>query len=247
MAKKVNGIKIYPKYSVGSILSAVFCLLVGVGIVLGTLMLPVFTANIDGGTVGANAADFLNIGLRWLEIDGLDPVYEVLDSTHLFKTADFNVSSFSTMINSAATISSTCSNVTISWYGGVYGWVLLAGGAGFLISLVFAAALIIIAILNLIFGTYPKGAKVLTLLSFVFMTFVAVTSFITTFCVKYALIEEYFGSGINDFECAYCWAPFAAWGLCGVGLVVQSWIKSLMIKGKLYVSEARKIKKTKEN
>ena len=52
--------------------------------------------------------------------------------------------------------------------------------------------------------------------------------------------------GVELVELPYCWAPYAGWGVCLVSFVTQSWIKTLMIKGKLYIPGARKIKKSRE-
>ena len=129
MAKKVNGIKIYPKYSVGSIISAVLCIASGLGIVFGTILFPAFSITTNEGVIFANSFDFLVAGVKGLGISGLDFLEQIAGFTHLINGENFNTDKFISTIESIALYKSK--NIAVSWFSTqISSYVLVAAAGG---------------------------------------------------------------------------------------------------------------------
>lgn len=241
MASKVNGIRLYSKRSIGCILSASFCVLVGLMIVLGLTFFPIFKAEINGVVSQANAFDYLAAVANDNNIDFLD---SIKGFTHFLNSNAYNdtiFDSFKTFKNSAENVP----NVAVSWYGSVYAVVDIVLGACYGILLVLGLYILIEGIVRLATGTYPKQSRAFTVISFFVMLLFVISSFITNFCIKYIALEV-IGEGETYVAkaCPLQYITLVILLLCWVG---QYWVYVLCIKGRLYVANARRIKKHKEH
>lgn len=238
MAKKVNGIKVYGRYSLRVILSSIFTIVASIGF-LALMFFPISQYTKGDVTYALNAFDYVAYTLN--EYFGID--VGVVDSignvSHIF-LKDGVVSGGSQYFGDLATL--TSSNVLISWFPGLAEYINIAISASFLLLVVFGIFLLLKGFIHLIVGTYPKGTKGLTSLSFFVMIIFVLATFVSNFCYKHLMLDNF-----NDVTFVNCVIPFIVWGVYLVVWFIQSWIKKSLIKGNLYISNAAKIKKDKKN
>lgn len=243
MAKKINGIKIYPKHSVGSILSAAFCMISGVIIIFGVMLMPAFSVN----SCAMSGFDFSFYSLNKL-IFNSDSFLEVSNSLHLINPEGFNRVYCIDAITACENACNSSENIAVSWFGNISEYLIYGIGLSSLLVVFLGVFLFIKGLIRVILGTYPKYSKLLSLLSFIFLFVFCLGIFALSFCVKHLAMEVY-ESGLVDFTydtVVYCPWPYIAWGTMLVCFTGQCWIKTLAIKDKLYVAGARKIKKSRE-
>ena len=159
MAKKVNGIKIYPRYAVGSILASVFDIVSAVIIIFACFLMPAFTI----GNVSMTGVDFAAASLD--KILPSESFVSIVENLHFFNPETFDISGVTNQIASCVANSTLSYNLVVAWFSLISDYVFYAIGFSCLISLVFAVCLLITGLIRLILGTYPKGSKVLCILS----------------------------------------------------------------------------------
>lgn len=240
MAKKVNGIKIYPKYSVGSIISAAFCIISGAAIIVACVLLPVYTI----GGLSMSGIDFSFLAIN--EIGGTPEILNLSNNFHLITPDKFNLTFCYEKINACCEAASSSSNFAVFWLQkDICKYIIIAIGFSNILVVLLGVFLFIKGVVRVILGTYPKHSKSLSILSFIIYFIFVIGIFALSFTTKY-LIEDATINPLGDLVVEYSPWPYAAWGVMLVSFVGQCWIKTLLVKGKLYVAGARKIKKSKE-
>ena len=243
MVSKVNGIKIYPKHSLGCILSASFGTFVGFMLLIGLTLFPIFGATINGQIMQVNGMDyFADVVSRSLSSLG-DVLHSIGNATHFLASKKYNLellNYFETFRNSASNIE----NYAVCWYGSAYKAfdIILAGCYALL--MLFALALFIEGIIRLATGTYHKNAKSFTIVSFFLMLLFIIASFITNFCTKYIALEV-LEEG-ETYVAKTCAMQYVLFFICLFAWIGQHWVFTTMIKGKLYVADGRLIRKHKD-
>lgn len=244
MVSKVNGIKIYPKHSLGCILSASFGVFVGFMLLLGLNFFPIFGATINGTDMQLSAFDYLsyafNGDIPYL-MDTLEPLARV---THIFGGNKYNLKLldyFKDFIGCAH----NCGNYAVFWYGEpvVAEAFDYAIAISYALILPFALAMFIEGIIRLATGTYHKTAKPFTIICLILMIILVVASFFTNFCLKY-LAKEAMAEG-ETYVAHACPMKYVLFVICVLGVVGQTMVFSMFIKDKLYVSNGRLIRKSK--
>lgn len=225
--KKVNGIKIYPKYALRSIFCSILCLFAIASIVL-VVFLPMMTYTVGDATRTLTGFDFFNYVLD------SDPIgFTIFDGIVQNDGREF----FYLLEEGYAFHDPSLSIVT--WYAGkkmIFNLIAI----GFFIAFVaFAITLFVNGIINLVFGTYPKCCRGLYLAAFLCMTVFVAMITLTNFCYKYYLADA---NPITErLNYVYEGWIYGAWGLLFMIYVLECYLHSCLIKDKLYVSDAKKI------
>ena len=242
MATKVNGIKIYPKHSLGAILCASFGVFAGFMIIISLTFFPILGATINGTLMQVNAFDYLTYA-HIFEAFGLDSLSNMSGFTHFLAPNKYNYEFF-TYLDSFRNGASSTENYAVFWYGSASGAFDAILGASYILMMFFGLFLFIEGIVRLATGTFHKTAKPFTIVCFFLMLLFLTSSFFTNFCAKYLaleLMEE--GATYDPKVCPMQYILFFILLACWI---VQHCIYNSMIKGKLYVADARLIKGQKE-
>lgn len=239
MANKVNGIKIYPKHSLGAILCASFGTFAGFMLVIGLTFFPILGATINGKLTQVNAFDYLTYAPFFSSL-GLDGI---TGFTHFLNKNAYNRDFFDHLIAFRSLASGT-GNYAVVWYDAGANVLDAIISFTFVLMMIMAAFLFIEGIIRLITGTYHKSAKGLTIACFFLMLLFITASFFTNFCAKY-LAREVMSEG-ETYVPKACPMQYILFFLMLACWIVQHYVYNSMIKGKLYVADARLIKGQKE-
>ena len=239
MANKVNGIKIYPKHSLGSVLCASFGTFAGFMLVIGLTFFPILGATINGKLTQVNAFDYLTYAPFFSSL-GLDGI---TGFTHFLNKNAYNRDFFDHLIAFRSLASGT-GNYAVVWYDAGANVLDAIISFTFVLMMIMAAFLFIEGIIRLITGTYHKSAKGLTIACFFLMLLFITASFFTNFCAKY-LARELMSDG-ETYVPKACPMQYILFFLMLACWIVQHYVYNSMIKGKLYVADARLIKGQKE-
>ena len=241
MVSKVNGIKIYPKRSLGTVLSGSVCVFTGFIILLLLTLFPIIGATINGTIMQANAVDYASDVFSSGDLKAINFLDSFSKGTHFFASSKYNSDLF-TYLTSFKT-AGNIENAAVSWYAGGFVYLVFdyIMAFGYIILFVLAAFMLVEGIIRLATGTYPKTSRILTVVSFFVLTLFVISSFITNFCTKY-IAKEVMGEG-ETYVVKVCPLQYILWIILLLCWVGQYWINVLFIKGKLYVADARLIKK----
>lgn len=242
MANKVNGIKIYPKHSLGSILSASFGVFAGFMLIIGLTFFPILGATINGTVSQVNAFDYLLYSHSILiKLDFLSGLAGI---THFLAPSKYS-GEFFNYLHMFKAGAHTTGNYAVGWYpeAAQYGFDVILH-LNYLLLMFFGLYLLIEGIIRLATGTFHKTAKPFTIVCFFLMLFFMICSFFTNFCAKYLALElmpegETYVPKACPMQYILFFLMLACW-------IVQNWVYNKMIKGKLYVADARLIKGQKE-
>ena len=244
MANKVNGIKIYPKHSLGSILCASFGVFAGFMLIIGLTFFPIFGATINGELMQVNAVDFIAY-CPTLSLLGLDSIFSGMTGfTHFLAPSKYN-DTFFEYVDLFKSGAADSGNYAVFWYGDAaqYGLDIILS-VNYLLLMFFGLFLFIEGIIRLATGTFQKTARAFTIVCFFLMLFFIISSFFTNFCLKYIaleMMEE--GETYVPKVCPMQYILFFILLACSI---VQHCVYNSTIKGKLYVADARLIKGQKE-
>lgn len=239
MANKVNGIKIYPKHSLGSVLCASFGTFAGFMLIIGLTFFPILGATINGKLTQVNAFDYLTYAPFFSSL-GLDGI---TGFTHFLNKNAYSRDFFDHLIAFRSLASGT-GNYAVVWYDAGANVLDAIISFTFVLMMIMAAFLFIEGIIRLITGTYHKSAKGLTIACFFLMLLFITASFFTNFCAKY-LARELMSDG-ETYVPKACPMQYILFFLMLACWIVQHYVYNSMIKGKLYVADARLIKGQKE-
>ena len=242
MATKVNGIKIYPKHALGSILSASFGTFAGFMLIIGLTFFPILGATINGEVTQVNAFDYL------IYAPALSPNFDFLSGlagiTHFLKPSRYN-GEFFNYLNLFKDKAPGAGNYVVYWYGydacNAFDVVI---SVCYILLIIFGLWLFIEGVVRLCTGTYHKNAKPLTVVCFFLMLLFLTCSFFTNFCAKY-IAKEVMLEG-ETYDPKACPMQYILFFLLLACWIVQHCVYNSMIKGKLYVADARLIKGQKE-
>ena len=244
MANKVNGIKIYPKHSLGSILCASFGVFAGFMLLIGLTFFPIFGATINGELMQVNAVDFIAY-CPTLSSFGVDSIFSGMKGfSHFLAPSKYN-DLFFEYVDLFKSGAANSENYAVFWYGDAsqYGLDIIIA-VNFLLLMFFGLFLFIEGIVRLGTGTFHKTAKPFTIVCFFLMLFFIISTFFTNFCLKYLALEM-MGEG-ETYVPKVCPMQYILFFLLLACLIVQHCVYNSMIKGKLYVADARLIKGQKE-
>lgn len=251
MAKKVNGIKIYPRHSLSGLIGSLLVIVTALGVVFAITFLPIALVELNGATYQINGYDFADIVLRNNTFFSFELPSSIADITHLIEGDKYNQSVFESLYSSAISKGQSCDNFVISWFGIDVGickigdFVRLAMAASYVLVLVGCVLLLLVAIMKLIFGTYPKSAKGLSTFIFVFLFIFCLCSVIMKLCTKYIAIGTFDAADIPS-SFGICYWQYVALGGLLLMIVVQNTLYKSAVKDKLFVPKAKKIKKNRE-
>lgn len=239
MVSKVNRIKIYPKHSLGSILCASFAVFAGFMLIIGLTFFPILGATVNGKLTQVNAFDYLTYipAFSSLRLDG------ITGFTHFLNKGAYTRDFFDHLIAFRSVASGT-GNYAVFWYDAGAPALDTIIGVTFLLMMLMAAVLFIEGIVRLATGTYHKSAKGLTIACFFLMLLFIIASFFTNFCAKY-LARELMADG-ETYDPKVCPMQYILFFIMLACWIVQHCVYNSMIKGKLYVADARLIKGQKE-
>lgn len=243
MVSKVNGIKIYPKHSLGCILSASFGTFVGFMLLIGLTLFPIFGATINGQIMQVNGMDYFADVISRTSGSLGNVLHSIGNATHFLASKKYNLellNYFETFRDSASSIE----NYAVSWYGNAYKAFDIILTGCYALLMLFALALFIEGIIRLATGTYHKNAKSFTVVCFFLMLLFVIASFMTNFCTKYIALEV-LGEG-QTYVAKTCAMQYSLFFICLFAWIGQHWVYSSMIKGKLYVADGRLIRKHKD-
>lgn len=236
MAKKINGIKILPKYSLGSILTAILLLVCALGAAV-IAVFPILSYELGGVEYSVNGLDYLNYVLC------TNPFFQT-DFLKSFVDTDFSI--FTRWNEFTPTM------VTTSWYAmkvGSFniGSLIDLGIAGtFAISLLFSAIALLKGLFSLLFGYYSKGSKGITFFASLFAFLMCVCLFATNFVCNYILKEQVANDpALGTLKTTFQGWAYVAWAVMFASSILIGFIKKAIIKGKLYVPKGRSVGKIK--
>ncbi|MCR5308793.1 MAG: hypothetical protein K6E21_01625 [Bacilli bacterium] len=242
MVSKVNGIKIYPKRSLGSILSGSICVFLGLMILFCLTLFPIIGATINGVVMQANAIDYAHnvLANSFLKINFLESFAK---GTHFFASSKYNSDLFNYL--SSFKEATNIGNAAVGWYtqnsiSDVFDYIL---AFGYITLCILALFIFVEGIIRLATGTYPYISRRLTVVAFFVLTLFVISSFITNFCTKY-IAKEVLGDG-DIYIAKTCPLQYILWIILLICWIAQYWINVLFIKGKLYVADAALIRKNK--
>lgn len=243
MVSKVNGIKIFPKHSLGCILSASFGVFIGFMLLLGLNFFPLFKATVNVSVMQVNAFDYFCkvIGDKIEFIENIQPLSKV---THVFAPNKYNLELLE-YFKEFRHFDADSINYAVFWYAETNAWLVFdyVIAISYLLIMPFALALFIEGIIRLATGTYHKNAKSFTIVCSVLTLILMVATFFTDFCTKY-LAKSSIGEG-ESYVSNACPMKYVLFILCILCCVGQHIVYSSMIKGKLYVADGRLIRKSK--
>lgn len=243
MARKVNGIKIYPRHSGGSIASAVLCIVAALAIGFILTFVPIVSYNSAlKGVADLNAFDNLAYAFK-CSFDS-DSLESLAAGTHFLNSDGYLEGGFETVYADLFGFG-TIANPVVAWYADFFTYVMHALAYLYIALLALAIVLLIKGVLSLFGGKYPTRCKLWTAIAFFVMMFFALGSFVTELCIRYISYEMHAANGYGKDAVKFgaCFWQYLLWLLLLGCWIAEHWIYSLTIKGKLYVADARKIVK----
>ena len=244
MVNKVNGIKIYAKHSLGSVLSASFFVFCGLLIFFGLTFFPILSATVNDSVMRSNGVDYLSDVLDNSALSGANFLPSLVGITHFLNPTKYNHELFDVLGNFKNSASNV-ENLAVSWYGSAYAIFDNIMAISYALLMICALFMLVEGIIRLATGTYPKFSKIFVVIAFVLMALFSISLFLTNFCLKYVALEVL---GLEETYVANaCPLPYIIWCLTLAIWIAEYWVNAILIKGKLYVADARLMKEPKES
>ena len=221
MVSKVNGIKIYPKHSLGSTLCAAFYVFAGFMIVFGLSFFPILSATINGTVMRATGLDYVSYAFENSSLSSINFFSSLTGITHFLNPKKYSAELFNIIDNLKANADGI-GNIAVRWYGGGSQPTDMILAFTYLLLMIDGLFMLVDGIIRLSTGTYPKRCALFTGIAVFLLMFFCISSFITSFCLKY-IAKEAMPAG-ETYVSNACPLQYVVWGLVFACWIAEFWV-----------------------